>query len=221
MTDKLIQAVVFDLDGLMFNTEDIFDLSGNELLSRRGLAMTDECRRAMLGRRPEEAFEALRRLTGITEPTVDLMLETKEIFYGFVDDHLAPMPGLFALLELIDRNNLPRAVATSSPFDYMRGILERFDLFDGFKLHLAAEHVARGKPHPEIYETAAARLGIAPDEMLILEDSEAGTRAGAAAGGRVISIPNRHTQDGDFSSATHVVTGLDANVIAGMISRPV
>ncbi len=208
-----IKAVAFDLDGLMFNTEDIFDLAGKELMRRRGKVMTEECHHAMLGRRPEEAFDALKRLMDIDEPMEVLMLETKELFEGFIDEHLAPMPGLHELLADIDSRGIPRAVATSSPHEYMREMLNRYNLFDGFAHHLAAEDVTQGKPEPEIYLKAAQRLGVEPGEMMVLEDSEAGTRAAAAAGAVIISVPNRHTQVQDFSVATEVVSSLSVPVI--------
>ncbi len=197
-----IKAVVFDLDGLMLNTEDVFELAGQELLARRGKQMTDLIRRRMIGRRPLEAFKALTELTGITEPVSDLIDETREIFSGFAEQHLDCMPGLFDLLDLIEAHQLPRAVATSSPRQYMETLLSRFDLLKRFQVTLTAEDVTHGKPHPEIYLTAAERLNIASSSILVLEDSEAGTRAAAAAGAFVVAVPNRHTALGDFSMAS-------------------
>ncbi|MFK7818962.1 MAG: HAD family hydrolase [Planctomycetaceae bacterium] len=210
---QTIQAVAFDLDGLMFNTEDIFDLAGKELMQRRGKVMTEECHHAMLGRRPEEAFAQLQRLMDIDEPMEALMLETKEIFESLIDEHLAPMPGVFELLNHIDERSVPRAVATSSPHEYMREMLDRYDMFEGFAHHLAAEDVTQGKPKPDIYLKAAERLGVEPNAMMVLEDSEAGTRAAAAAGAVVVSVPNRHTKVQDFSMATHVVSSLEVPII--------
>jgi HAD superfamily hydrolase (TIGR01509 family) len=213
-----IQAVVFDLDGLMFNTEDVFDISGHELLQRRGLAMTDEIRDAMLGRRPTEAFANMLRLTGISEAIDDLMVESREIFYGLLDDHLQPMAGLFELLDHLDGLALPKAVATSSPRAYMQDMLNRFLLLDRFHETLTAEDVTRGKPEPDIYLKAAERLGVEPSRMIVLEDSEAGTRAAAAAGAIAISIPHRHTARHDFSAATHIVESLADPIIYRLLA---
>lgn len=194
-----IRAIAFDLDGLMLNTEDIFELAGVELLSRRGHVMTDALRHGMMGRRPADAFRVLQEATGISERLEDLMLETKEIFESFARDRLRTMPGLAEVLSTARSGNLPLAVATSSPRDYMSGLLRKFELLHLFDVTLSAEDVTHGKPHPEIYLTAAARLNVAVEEMLVLEDSETGTRAAAAAGAFVVSIPNRHTEAGDFS----------------------
>jgi HAD superfamily hydrolase (TIGR01509 family) len=204
-----IQAVVFDLDGLMLNTEDIFELAGQQLMARRGMEMTDELRRGMLGRRPVEAFTVFRQMTGLPDSIEELMMETKELFEAIAVQHLGPMPGLMSLLELIDSRKLPRAVATSSPRAYMEALLGRMRLLEGFQFALTAEDVTHGKPHPEIYLKAAEKLGIATENMLVLEDSETGTKAAAEAGAFVVSVPNRHTDWGDFSLCHLKISSLE------------
>ena len=203
-----VHAIVFDLDGLMLNTEDIFDLAGNELMRRRGKVMTEECHHQMLGRRPNEAFEIMKRLMDVNDPIADLQNETREIFESLIDEHLGTMHGLYELLDLIEGAVLPKAVATSSPREYMTDLMTRFELMHRFPVSLAAEDVTAGKPEPEIYLKAAALLAIEPANMVVLEDSEAGTRAAAAAGAIAISVPNRHTKVQDFSMATRVVDSL-------------
>ncbi len=203
-----IRAVVFDLDGLMLNTEDIFELAGVELMARRGLEMTDEIRHGMMGRRPVEAFTVLRDLTGLQDSLEDLMLETKVLFAALAEDRLAVMPGLLELFELLDVRELPRAVATSSPRAYMTHLLEKFNLLHRIDFTLTAEDVTHGKPHPEIYLKAAELHGVDPGEMLVLEDSETGTRAAAAAGAYIVSVPSRHTDFGDFSMSRLRVASL-------------
>ena len=92
---------------------------------------------------------------------------------------------------------------------YLASMLERFDLQKRFDPLLTAEDVAHGKPHPEIYLTAARKIGVDPAEMLVLEDSEAGTRAAAAAVAIAVSVPHQHSRSHDFRVATHVVSGLN------------
>lgn len=203
-----IRAVVFDMDGLMLNTEDVFDLAGRQLLERRGLVMTDDIRHAMLGRRADEAFAAMKAMTGLTDDIGLLKHETKELFAEIARNQLATMPGLVELLELLDARVLPKGVATSSPRSYMTELLLRFDLLKRFSVTLTAEDVTHGKPHPEIYLTMAERLQVRPSEMLVLEDSETGTRAAAAAGTFAVSVPNRHTIAGDFSMCSLRVDSL-------------
>ncbi len=203
-----IKAVVFDFDGLMFNTEEIFNLSGKELLRRRGKEMTPAILSMMMGRRSDEAFPMMIEALGLTEDPAALRAEERAIFHDLLWKHVAPMPGLFELLTHIEERGLPKGVATSSRRPYIESLLVHFKLIDRFHVTLTAEDVTRGKPHPEIYLTAAARIGIAPAEMLVLEDSEMGTRLAAAAGAVAVSVPHEHSRSQDFSAAYDIATGL-------------
>ena len=213
-----IKAVAFDLDGLMFNTEAVFNRAGTELLRRRGKEPHPQLFQRMMGRRPVEGFAVMIELMSLTETFEDLLLESEQIFMALLDDHLAPMPGLYDLLELIEERGLPKAVATSSPRRYLHDLLQRFDLMDRFDTTLAAEDVSRGKPDPEIYLTAAARLGVSAPEMLVLEDSEAGTRAAAAAGAYIISVPHEFSSAHNFEAARYTAQSLADPVILDLVA---
>lgn len=204
-----IRAVVFDLDGLMFNTEDIFNEVGHTVCRRRNCEMTGELLQKMMGRRAPEAIAAMIEHHGFSDTVQELIDETRALFFELAGDRLAPMPGLFELLSHIENRGLPKAVATSSGRKYLEEILRRFDLLERFHLTLTAEDVTHGKPHPEIYLTAAERLGVAPAEMLVLEDSHAGSTAGARAGAVVISVPTEHSRYQDFSHASAIASRLD------------
>jgi len=207
-TPPPIAAVVFDLDGLMFNTEDVFNITGRELLRRRGKVMTHELLTQMMGRRPHEAFAAMIQMHELLETYEELLEESRIIFEALLLEHLAPMPGLFELLDLIEMRGLTKGVATSSPREYLEDILGRFDLLDRFDFTLTAEDVTHGKPHPEIYLTAAARAGVKPEVMLVLEDSQAGTQSAAAAGAVVVSVPHEISRSHNFDGARYVAESL-------------
>lgn len=213
-----IRAVVFDLDGLMFNTEDVFYVAGDEFMRRRGLEMTDRVRDGMIGRRGPEALRHLVETTGLREPVEAIGAELREIFMDLLDAHLRPMPALFELLAHIEERKLPKGVATSSSRRYMENILSRYQLLPRFAMTLTAEDVVRGKPEPDIYLKAAETLGVSTSEMLVLEDSEAGTRAAAAAGAVIVSVPHRHTARHDFSTARHVASSLGDPVIYRLLN---
>ena len=215
-----IRAVVFDLDGLMFNTEAVFTLAGTELLRRRGKTPTPDLFHRMMGRRPVEGFQILIDTMQLSETFEELARESEEIFGVMLEEQLTPMPGLYDLLELIEQRELPKGVATSSPRRYMRNILDRFNLMDRFDITLTSEDVTRGKPDPEIYRTAAEKLGVHPREMLVLEDSEAGTRAAHAAGAHIISVPHEFSAAQDFSVARAIARSLTDPVILGPLEKP-
>jgi HAD superfamily hydrolase (TIGR01509 family) len=121
------------------------------------------------------------------------------------------------LLDEIDRRKLGKGVATSSPRGYLHDILGRFDLLPRFDFTLTSEDVKHGKPDPEIYLTAAKQLSIAPANMLVLEDSEAGTQSGAASGAVVVAVPHEFSDWHDFSAATYTASRLDDAVIMDLL----
>jgi len=203
-----IRAVVFDLDGLMLNTEDVFHLTGHELLRRRNKLATQELFNLMMGRRANESFLAMKEHMELQETVEALAIESWQIFDSLLDEHLGLMPGLSELLDRIDLAGIPKGVATSSDRKYLQRMLGRFGLYERFQMSLTAEDVTHGKPHPEIYLKAAERIGVAPHEMLVLEDSEAGTNAAAEAGAHIISVPHDHSRHMDFSRAKTVATSL-------------
>lgn len=204
-----IDAVAFDCDGLMFNTEESFNIAGRELLRRRGHELTPDVLRLMMGRRAVEAFGAMITHLSLTDPEDLLRSEYQELFHAALEGRLKAMPGLFDLLALIERRGLPKAVCTSSERAYLDNMLGRFDLTMRFNATLTAEDVTHGKPHPEIYLTAAERLGVSPQHLLVLEDSENGTKAAVAAGAVAVSVPHEHSSYQDFASAWLIADGLN------------
>ena len=213
-----LKAVVFDLDGLMFNTEHIFHRAGDELLRRRGKAMTAECLHRMIGRRPREAFTAMVELFALNESIDHLLAESQAIFTALLDEHLAAMPGLFELLELIERQQLPKGVATSSPRKYLLNLLRRYELESRFSITLCSEDVTYGKPHPEIYLRAAEALRVEPAEMLVLEDSQAGAQAAVAAGAVVVAVPHDHTRHQNFDGTHAVIDSLEHELLRDLLN---
>lgn len=203
-----MKAVVFDMDGLMFNTEDVYTSVGEELLRRRGHEFTTELKNRMMGLKPQVAFEIMIRACNLRETWRELAAESNALFLELLDGRLAPMPGLMELLAALETADIPKAIATSSCRELMDACLRRFDMHRRFRFLLAAEDITRGKPDPEIYLTAAARFGINPRELLVLEDSQNGCTAAAAAGAFTVAVPARHSRTHDFSPASLIVESL-------------
>jgi pseudouridine 5'-phosphatase len=206
--DNLMRAVVFDMDGLMFNTEDVYTAAGTELLRRRGHEFTAELKDAMMGLPAQPSFEAMIRHCKLNESWRQLSAESDQLFKGFLGDRLAPMPGLMELLDALERAGIPKAIATSSRPALVYPCLEPFDLPRRFLFILTADDVVCGKPDPEIYLKAAGRFGVAPAEMMALEDSRNGCLAAVAAGAFTVVVPGEHSRQQDFSPASLVVNSL-------------
>jgi HAD superfamily hydrolase (TIGR01509 family) len=204
-----MQAVTFDMDGLMFNSEDVYTLTGNELLSRRGCRFTPELKDIMMGLPPQKAFEAMIQWHSLTEPWHTIAAESNEIFLGLIGQHLATMPGLMELLAALERAGIPKAIATSSSRRLAHACLGSFELAPRFSFILTSEDITHGKPDPEIYLLAARRFGVPPGEMLVLEDSQNGCRSAAAAGAFTVAVPGEHSCNQDFSTANLIIDSLE------------
>jgi HAD superfamily hydrolase (TIGR01509 family) len=206
-----VRAVVFDLDGLMVDSEKLFVQVAERLLTRRGKQFSVELMRRMLGLRGPEGLALMRAEYQLEDTCESLAAESRDIFYEMMPHALEVMPGVFQLLERLESARLPKAVATSSTRSYTERVLAQFDLSCRFQFLLTAEDVTRGKPHPEIYHTAANRFGLAPSEIAVLEDSPVGLAAARAAGTRCFVVPSPYTPDANWSSADAVVPRLDAD----------
>jgi len=202
------EAVVFDMDGLMFNTEDLYFAVGEELLRRRGKKFTRELSDAMMGRPPQASFEIMIRWHNLSDTWENLAAESENLFIERIQGRVAPMPGLLELLAALESARIPKAIATSSSRRTLRAVLACFELEPRFDFTLTAEDVIQGKPHPEIYQKACQRFGLPPNKVVVLEDSEAGCRAAAAAGTIAVAVPGPHSARHDFSSATVVIDSL-------------
>jgi HAD superfamily hydrolase (TIGR01509 family) len=203
-----MQAVTFDMDGLILNSEDVYTLAGRELLSRRGREFTPDLKDAMMGLPPQKAIEVMIDRHALTEPWQEIAAESNEIFLALLDQHLATMPGLMELLAALERAAIPKAIATSSSRRLTDACLGPFQLARRFSFILTSEDITHGKPNPEIYLLAAQRFGIPPSEMLVLEDSHNGCRAAAAAGAFTVAVPGEHSRRQDFSSANLTIESL-------------
>ena len=203
-----LRAVAFDLDGLMFNTEAVFHRTLTELLGRRGKPAPPELFAAMMGRRATEATTLMIEMMELSESLSEISAEISELFALHLEDILQPTPGLFELLDHLEATGRPKAVCTSSGTDYAHGMLERFDLQDRFAFVLAAEDVTQGKPHPEVYETAAVRHGVPASALLVLEDAAHGVAAGNAAGAFTVAVPHEHTIGQSHDAADLVAESL-------------
>ncbi|MGA2619827.1 MAG: HAD-IA family hydrolase [Thermoguttaceae bacterium] len=203
-----MRAVVFDMDGLMFNTEEVYTLAGTELLARHGHRFSPELKDAMMGVPPRASFEIMIRWCGLDVTWDALARESDEIFLRLLPGRLAMMPGLEPLLAALERAGLPKAIATSSGRRLTSACLTPFGLEPRFRFVLTSEDIVHGKPDPEVYLLAARRFGVPPPEMLVLEDSQNGCRAAAAAGAFTVAVPAAHSRQHDFSTASLVVSSL-------------
>ncbi|MCC7339007.1 MAG: HAD family phosphatase [Pirellulaceae bacterium] len=213
-----IRGVAFDMDGLMVNTEELYSEVGEILLSRRDRRFSSELKAAMMGLPGPQAFAVMIERERLSDTHTTLALESDEIFVELLPSKLQTLPGLEELLERLDRLQLPRCIATSSPHHFVRSVLEIVELEDRFDFVVTAEDVEHGKPAPDIYVEAARRMGIDAPQMLVLEDSHHGTRAGIASGACTVAVPGVHSLEHDFSGVALRAASLADARIAELLS---
>lgn len=212
-------AVAFDMDGLMFNTEDVYWNTASTLLRRRGCEYTPEVNNDVMGRPPRYCFEKLIEHYKLDDTWESLFDESENVFVSLLDQGFNMMPGLLPLLNFIEQNKLPKAVCTSSSQRVANEVLGRSDMKKRFDFVLAFEDVVNGKPDPEIYLKAASRFQIPPQKLLVLEDSESGCHAARDAGAFVVAVLAEHNRNFDFSHASLVVEQLDVPEVLQLIQE--
>lgn len=213
------KGVAFDLDGLMFNTEELYFLTARETAVEFGGDFNREIMRSIMGRRGAESIETLRRMTGLGDAVEGFVAEVRTRFQSRLDDFCRPSPGLDRLLDRLDSLGIPRGVATSSSRAHAERLLNRHALINRFMFILSAEDVRRGKPDPEIYFTASRRLNAEPREIVVLEDSPAGIAAAKAAGAFAVAAPHEHSPAEGLAAADLIVRTLADDQLIQLFER--
>jgi len=210
MTFQKIQAVAFDMDGLMFDTEEIYHRVGCELMRRRGREYTDELCHAVMGTPPKASFTTMINWYSLNDTWQEMQKESDAIFLELIKDGFNPMPGLFELLEELERRNLPKGICTSSAPHLVEPVLAAYEMRPRFDFVMSSKDIVHGKPNPEIYLKAAERFGVAPPSMMVLEDSVQGSQAAHAAGALTVVVLAEHNKTQNFPLASLIVNRLDA-----------
>jgi beta-phosphoglucomutase-like phosphatase (HAD superfamily) len=185
-----VKAVVFDMDGLLFDTETLYHRAMVEVARGMGLVMPLAFYLSMVGLPGVECKQRLAEHYGEGFDLEGFWTRSRSRFHGLCAAELRLKGGVLELLDLLDRLKLPRAIATSSGWPSVQDHLAAHDLHRRFDAVVAHGDYARGKPHPDPYLKAAERLGVAPGDCLALEDSHNGVRAAAAAGMMTVMAPD-------------------------------
>jgi HAD superfamily hydrolase (TIGR01509 family) len=205
----LARHVVFDLDGVIVDSEPLHERATDEYLASVGASVDQALREDMMGRRVRELTDVLADRLG--RPPDEVFAEREAIFWRLLQrDGLRPMPGLRAAITRLSAAGLDLGVATSGTRAYVDLVLQRLGVRAAFRAVVSGEDVTHGKPDPEGYLRAAALLGADPAECVALEDTFHGVTAARAAGMRTVAVPNALTAGMDFSGADAVVADLEA-----------
>jgi len=187
-----IEAVVFDMDGVLVDTEHLWDEVREALTEEWGGRYTPEAQEAMMGMSSPEWSRYLHEVVGLREPPEVINAEVVRRMLERYEMDLPVVPGAVEAVRRLAGAGYRLAVASSSNRELIDAVLRRLELTSAFDVTVSSEEVARGKPAPDVYLETARRLGVPPGRCVAIEDSASGIRAAHSAGMRVIAYPNRH-----------------------------
>ncbi|NLR76938.1 HAD family hydrolase [Leeia aquatica] len=186
-----LHAVLFDMDGLMLDTERIAQQAGMDACADHGYVMDRSLAMQLVGRNSRDTDQILAAHFGSGFDPLAVRERFKARYEAALfDGGLQTKPGLFELLDWLQRLNMPRAVATSTRHDMALRKLAHAGVQRYFEHVIGGDQVSRGKPEPDIFLAAAERLGVEPAHCVVLEDSEPGVQAALAAGMTPLMVPD-------------------------------
>jgi HAD superfamily hydrolase (TIGR01509 family) len=220
----VIEAVVFDLDGLLLDTEQVWDEVRETLTRERGGRWHDRAQADMMGMSSTEWSRYMHEELGLPDPPEEL---NRLVVERMMERYREELPLIDGAVEAVRRiaERWPLGLASSSNRPLIDLALQLMGVADLFRVTVSSEEVERGKPAPDVYLAAARRLGVSPERVAAIEDSANGIRSAKAAGMRVIAIPNPHypPPEDALSQADVVLESLwelSPDVVESASSRP-
>ena len=208
MPTQPIEAVIFDMDGVLADSEPLYHLSMNQVLQAHGHSLTDEDNRIILGTTVIHTWKWLKDRFGLDGQIEDWIGVYDRIILKNLKENVEPSPGLYDLLDSLKTRGLRIGLASSSQANWVDAVLTTLDVKDRFRVVVSGDMVTNGKPAPEIFLKAAGELGAEPSRCLVFEDSPHGIQAGKAAGMTVVAVLTDLTRDLDLSLADRKIEAL-------------
>ena len=215
----MTEAVVFDLDGVLLDSEQVWDEVREKLARERGGRWHEQAQQDMMGMSSPEWSRYMHDVIGLREPPEEINAAVVERMLARYGSAPPLIPGAVDAVRRIGAS-WPLAIASSSNPELIEVVLRVSGLDASFRATVSSQEVPRGKPAPDVFLEAARRLGVAPERCAVVEDSANGILAGRAAGMRVVAIPNPHFPPGEeaLAAADVVLRSLDeltASSVAG------
>lgn len=203
----MIKALIFDMDGLMIDSERLYFQAEREIAKKYGKNVNDEILWKMMGRNPVESMTFFVEELRLSLSPIDALNMRNRIMREKLKIDLKPMPGLIHILDTF-YGSLKLAVCTGTQKELLDIVMDGLDIRDKFAVMQTSDRIKRGKPDPEIYLASCKKLGFNPKNCVVLEDSSNGALAGKRAGCYVIAIPSEYTLGQDFSFVDFVADDL-------------
>ncbi|MDF1550991.1 MAG: hexitol phosphatase HxpB [Bacteroidales bacterium] len=189
----MIKAVIFDMDGVIINSEPYWREAEMDVFNKIGVQMTEEMCIEMKGTKIDEVVKHWYSVYPWNGPTLkEVEVKIIDKVNSLVNEKGEPMTGLMGLLEYLKSNNIKIGLATSSLFSIMDVVLDKLKIRDYFDVTHSAEAEKAGKPAPDVYLGAALKLRVSPADCIAIEDSYTGLLSAQAAGMFTIALPELH-----------------------------
>jgi len=215
LQETMIKGVIFDLDGLLVDSEPIQYRCNATLLAEYGVEYSDDLHPLILGRSVRNGLSIFKKKLGIRADLEEMVRRRDEILKGSVGE-IKLMSGAEKLLPELKSAGLKLAVATSGPCWYLDALRKTLQLDRYFGAFVSVDEVKNPKPHPETFLRAARRLALIPSECVVLEDAPVGIQAAKRAGMKAVAVLHQFTEKEDFPEADRVVANL-SEVTVGLI----
>lgn len=204
-----MKAVLFDLDGVILNSEPIYTEINRKVLDYFHVHYTEDIFNECIGTTNHKTYQIFKDAYNLPY-TIEEMVEyhSKIVLDTFTNADYVPSDGIPALLATLKHHHIPTAIASSSPKHIINIILNKLNLIEYFQEIVSGEEVAHGKPAPDTFLEAAKRLTIAPADCVVIEDSKHGSIAAKAAGMTCIGYQNLGSGNQDLSAADVIVNSI-------------
>jgi sugar-phosphatase len=220
MTPTRVDAIIFDMDGLLVDSEPLWRIAEIETLSAVGVPITEEDAVQTTGLRTDEVVELwYARYPWPDPPRKEIEARIITRLIALVRERGELMPGVIETLQAVSGAGYPLAIASSSSSEIITAVLDTLGIASYFQVAQSAEHEPYGKPHPGVYIEAARRLGVEPRHCLAFEDSPNGVIAAKAARMRCIAVPDPALADDHRLRAADLILPSLAEFRLGLLEQ--
>ncbi|MBI3744383.1 MAG: HAD family phosphatase [Chloroflexi bacterium] len=202
-------AVIFDMDGVITDSEPLYGQAVNVVLHGLGHHMSDEDHAAIMGSSIDYTWEWVIKRYNLHGDVAHWKREYDKAVVDLLSANVEPAPGLYALLDRLETAKCKIGLATSSQLNWVEAVLKRLKVDGRFKAIASTEMVREAKPAPDLYLLAARKLDAPPKECVAIEDTPRGIMSAKAAGMTTIAVRTPSTAHMDISQADHVIDSLD------------